>query len=535
MNCDKWKANKKVNPVTNRKISPKSTLYNNISKMCADIMANCEKLDSNPDVNPLTNRKLKDTSFFKKLCDKEYTQSVKKVKDLEESEECFSYTNPLSCTLYKNVTLKDHQTRVCNYITKNDPRGLVLFHSVGSGKTITSITVIRCLLAMYPKKKVFVVTPKSLVDNFHKELAKLNVKFGKKLTVSTYTRMVNDIKENGVKKYKNNIIIIDEAHNLRTQALKGKGKNVEAIMSATNIASHVYLLTATPVLNNKVEFTNMYAMVTRNETILPKLYKFFADATNKELRIALKNKISYFKNTDKSDYPAVTYKNIEFEMTDRYYDLYMQIEEDLGGNTFFADTKNLSVFLNGIRRAVNNVEYSVPTPKVVWSVEHIQESLKKDKKVLIYSTWIKSGSKLIQDELDELDIPWVQVNGTMSQRSRTIAVNKYNSGKVKVIFISSAGAEGLDLKATRSVIIMEPHWNSEKLRQVIGRAVRYKSHESLPNAQRTVDIYHLLLRKPEDRREIDRLKSADAILMNLSEKKDSELTGFFDILIKASI
>lgn len=153
------------------------------------------------------------------------------------------------------------------------------------------------------------------------------------------------------------------------------------------------------------------------------------------------------------------------------------------------NTENLTTFLNGVRRATNAVHTDIDTPKVEWIIDHISESVKQKKKTLVYSTWIQNGMGLVQDRLDTKGIPWVEVNGKMSQRARTIAINKYNRNQVYVIFISSAGSEGLDLKETRSVIAMEPHWNNEKLRQVIGRAVRYKSHSTLPEEKRHVDIY----------------------------------------------
>ena len=57
-------------------------------------------------------------------------------------------------------------------------------------------------------------------------------------------------------------------------------------------------------------------------------------------------------------------------------------------------------------------------------------------------------------------------------------VNNYNEGKYKVLLLSSAGSESLDLKNTRQIHIMEPYWNEGKIIQVIGRAIRYKSHDA---------------------------------------------------------
>lgn len=73
----------------------------------------------------------------------------------------------------------------------------------------------------------------------------------------------------------------------------------------------------------------------------------------------------------------------------------------------------------------------------------------------------------------------------------TAATNDSNLyGKdVKVIIISQAGSEGIDLKNIRQVHIMEPWYNNNRIEQIIGRAVRYCSHYQLPFEERNVEIY----------------------------------------------
>ena len=61
--------------------------------------------------------------------------------------------------------------------------------------------------------------------------------------------------------------------------------------------------------------------------------------------------------------------------------------------------------------------------------------------------------------------------------------------KAKVVIISQAGAEGLDLKYVRQVHIMEPWYNMSRIEQIIGRAVRTCSHKALPFPSRNVQIF----------------------------------------------
>ena len=72
--------------------------------------------------------------------------------------------------------------------------------------------------------------------------------------------------------------------------------------------------------------------------------------------------------------------------------------------------------------------------------------------------------------------------------SATVKEN-INGNKIKVIIISEAGAEGIDLKFIRQVHILEPWWNLSTIEQIIGRAVRNCSHKDLELTNRNVQLY----------------------------------------------
>ena len=57
--------------------------------------------------------------------------------------------------------------------------------------------------------------------------------------------------------------------------------------------------------------------------------------------------------------------------------------------------------------------------------------------------------------------------------------------------ITSAGAEGLDLKNIRQIHIMEPYWNEVRVKQVIGRGVRNNSHKDLPPKEQKCNCFSL--------------------------------------------
>ena len=82
------------------------------------------------------------------------------------------------------------------------------------------------------------------------------------------------------------------------------------------------------------------------------------------------------------------------------------------------------------------------------------------------------------------------------------------------MIISSAGAEGISLTCVRQVHILEPFWNYVRIDQVLGRAIRMKSHTQLPKEDRNVEQYLYLSILPNG----DNLKDVYKSLINDENK-----------------
>ena len=87
---------------------------------------------------------------------------------------------------------------------------------------------------------------------------------------------------------------------------------------------------------------------------------------------------------------------------------------------------------------------------------------------------------------------------------------------------------------------MEPHWNEPKIDQVIGRAIRFKSHDTLPPADRNVTVYQYISDYPKHQLgffgKLFHIKpksnkvSADEYLVNLSKRKKQLNDSFLNAL-----
>jgi hypothetical protein len=94
--------------------------------------------------------------------------------------------------------------------------------------------------------------------------------------------------------------------------------------------------------------------------------------------------------------------------------------------------------------------------------------------------------------------------------------NNMNGERVKVVLISQAGSEGIDLNYLRQVHIMEPWYNMNRIEQIIGRARRNCSHKDLELKYRNVQLFlHATL--------LDKIESMDMFLYRKSEIKSVKI------------
>lgn len=126
-----------------------------------------------------------------------------------------------------------------------------------------------------------------------------------------------------------------------------------------------------------------------------------------------------------------------------------------------------------------------------------------------------------------------QIDKNVRQNNLDI-FNKTNNiyGKIcKVMLISPAGAEGLNLLNIRQVHLLEPYWHETRMIQMIGRGVRYCSHKLLKPEERHVDIFRYKAVKSNPELKI----TTDQYIEESSLKKDKLLESFLSALKEAAI
>ena len=146
--------------------------------------------------------------------------------------------------------------------------------------------------------------------------------------------------------------------------------------------------------------------------------------------------------------------------------------------------------------------------KMTCCMFYVKKSLGK---VLFYSNYVHmEGLQIFKIYLLMIDIveykgdsrnSFVEFHGEVDMKLRKKnlevfnAANNIDGSVIKVILLSSAGAEGIDLMNMRTVLILEPYWDEEMIKQIVGRAIRQCSHKDLPRDQRLVEVYRFKVMK----------------------------------------
>lgn len=175
-----------------------------------------------------------------------------------------------------------------------------------------------------------------------------------------------------------------------------------------------------------------------------------------------------------------------------------------------------------------------PGPTVVYSNYVLMEGLEIFK---IYLKYVGFYNYMIKKQFEEGKIGYVEFHGGIKKiedrfKARDVfnmTENKYGT-LIKILLVSPAGSEGLNLRNVRQIHIMEPYWNEVRITQIIGRGIRQCSHRDLPLDQRHVNIFRYKSVRP------DKLKwTTDQYIEDLARSKEGLIQSFLDSMKEVAI
>jgi hypothetical protein len=121
-----------------------------------------------------------------------------------------------------------------------------------------------------------------------------------------------------------------------------------------------------------------------------------------------------------------------------------------------------------------------------WELNMSEEDMGKPTYALYTGTEEADEREIIRNIYNGM---WDNIPNNIADQLRQRSGNNDLGEIVKVLMITSAGSEGINLRNTRYVHIMEPYWHPVRSEQVIGRARRICSHKDLPIELQTVEVF----------------------------------------------
>lgn len=422
-----------------------------------------------------------------------------------------------------------HQERAAKRYFENDGN-ILLAHGVGSGKTFSGINMIEEGRKRNIGKTALIVVPASLRNNFlengvNRYTNSTGVIYGNQQEVKAGTHasiakppkadyhivsaeMFRKDPARWITGTKADTVLYDELHRAKDEA----GLTFQAIKAARPLHRNFIGLTGSFISNTPSDIVPLVDAMTNGEHKLgtrgefQRKYLYTDDAGKKKFRNLDKltplvsKHIDYF-GTDQmraSDIPRKQIQEVYVEMSPHQHGLFNYALGKLDGKIVSKLKKDISslsdkeishIFsrISHARKISNSIhtlddrltaeQSAEQTPKVRRMLNDIEQHLKEtpDGQAVAYTNLIHGGVDVLTAGLKARGIDHGVFMGKRpghNEEDRQRDVEDYRTGKKKVIVVSSAGAEGLNLPNTTFFGSLDSHFNPERILQAEARGVR---------------------------------------------------------------
>lgn len=376
--------------------------------------------------------------------------------------------------------------------------GGILADDMGLGKTLQSITFIVSVLPEIRDQQlpVLIVSPASLVYNWHNELSKFApdiravIADGSKternsalrdtsqvdVVITSYPLLRRDIEQYTQQSF--HTLFLDEAQMFKNHTTQ-TAHAVKGIQ-----ARYRFALTGTPVENTLEELWSIF------DAVFPELFTS-RKAFNELSREAVAKRIRPFLlRRLKTDVLKELPEKIEMlqasELLPDQKKLYVaylaklrhETVKHLNEETF---QKNRIKILSGLTRlrqicchpALFVEDYTGSSAKFEQLMEIIEECQSAGKRLLVFSQFTQMLD-IIGRELGYQGVPYFYLDGKTPPSERVELCNRFNEGERDLFLISlKAGGTGLNLTGADTVILYDLWWNPAVEQQAADRAHRF--------------------------------------------------------------
>ena len=358
---------------------------------------------------------------------------------------------------------------------------------------------------------------------------------GKEYTIISYAMFRRD-PEGILKRSGADTLVFDEFHKARNEST-GVFK---AAITVRSMVRNFMGLTASLVNNDPAEVASLLTISEGKRFLTPAQFKRRYSETvgyergfaggrkavraikrHGELVTLVDPRVDYLptEKLKKDSMPKKDVKFVDVPMSDDQYRLYQLALKKLGPVKEFITRKDPEVIVKDIdqkqvfaltshaRQIANSTHMgrkmkptisAEKTPKVKKILDDAVSHLKStpDGKVVLYSNLIRGGVDVLSAGLKGRGVEHAmfvgkgtEVHGSkVTSKARDLGVKDFQEGKKKVIILSGAGAEGLNLPNATAFYALDGHFNPERIMQAEGRARRLGGQSHRLAKDRVVDV-----------------------------------------------
>ncbi len=441
------------------------------------------------------------------------------------------------------AVLRPYQKEGFEWLCRLDAWGVgaCLADDMGLGKTVQ---VIAFMLRYASEGPALVVAPTSVCNNWVSELQR----FAPSLTVILFgglhrEELFEELGANTVmicsygllqsedkafRSIKWRVVVLDEA-----QAIKNHNtKRAQAVIDLK--AKFRMATTGTPLENNLNELWSLFNFI--NPGLLDTHSSFQArfalpieNEKDKEMLERLSNIVKPFvlrrlKKDVLSELPSKTEIPMLISLSPEESHFYEALRLELLEEIHRIDAENgrlpmrVIAAITKLRLAVCNPKLVAPDSNIASSkmeafFELLNELLQSHHKILVFSQFVKHLA-LIEKEIQKRCISYQYLDGDMSAKERTAAVEAFQNGEGDVFLISlRAGGMGINLTAADYVIHLDPWWNPAVEDQASDRVYRI-------GQDKPVTIYRLIAKNTIEDKIIELHKSKRKLAEDLLDGTD---------------
>lgn len=414
----------------------------------------------------------------------------KEEDDAEEKEEAFS-TRTSGAILVNSIRLnaslagqlKPHQKDAVERMIQRigvEMSGFLLAHSMGLGKTLTTIAVVEALSNNNTSFRTLVVCPKSLMSSWYAELEKweqfISFNFFEPLKDDQVrTKVSRWIRNAGLlimtherfrRLYCNNVslpadlLIVDEAHllkntaNLLYQAVEAHGTQRKLLLTGSPLQNHLMeycsmIRLVQPTLFDEDSFKKTYAKVIDKGALADASEEERAKGRTMICALTLLTEACVHRRS------VAVLAHALPPMQD--YKL-----------TYTCELPPFSPSMGPLEMTHQVITHSMGRKCSLAKMLLLSISKHSDDLTLVFSK-----RKDVLQHLNQM-VPGLLMDGDTKATERQDLIDTFNKGETKVFYMTTrVGGVGLNLQVANRIIILDPSWNPVDDKQACFRCYRY--------------------------------------------------------------